>query len=250
ASGRRLSGLTNFWPRSRRSCWPVLCARREATNPKPRTSWESAVRDSCGVSRSSASSLRPQWRTLWYLSLYRRNLCNSNSQHSPPLFWPVVESSPPAYDAVLSLGNLMPVVRLIVCEKTSRWAVALRQVLRGRPPQIIETCSLTSSMSALAAAPASFVVLDVRENKIATALEWLDQAGRRFSLARLVVALRPEMAVTEVLFREAGAIDVLFATQQAASVARQAQRQLGQIPAEQLNLCQWLAERMPWPAYA
>jgi len=144
----------------------------------------------------------------------------------------------------------MPVVRLIVCEKAPRWSVALRHVLRGLPPQIIETRSLTSSMSALATAPASFVVLDVREKNLANALEWLDQAGQRFPLARVAVTITPEMASTEVLFREAGAIDVLFSTQQAASVAHQAQRRLTQIPAEQLNLRQWLAERMPWPAYA
>lgn len=139
---------------------------------------------------------------------------------------------------------------LIICEKSSRWAGALRAALAGRPPQVVETRSLASAMTRLAQSPASLVFVEVNERNAASVLEWLDKIHCRFPLARAVVAIDPTLASLELHFRESGSMDVLYSTQQAPSVARLARRHFARTPSEQLDLSQWIAERMPWSAYA
>jgi hypothetical protein len=144
----------------------------------------------------------------------------------------------------------MPASHLIVCEKSPHWAIAFRGALRDRPPQIVETRGLPSTTAALGEAPASLIILEITDTNLVAALEWIDKAGRQFPLARVLAALTPDESGVAPLLREAGAIEVLFSTQQAASVARLARRQFALAPPEQLTPRQWIAQRMPWSAYA
>jgi len=143
----------------------------------------------------------------------------------------------------------MPSACLIVYEKKPRWAVALRRALQN-PSLIVEVRSFTGVAAAIAAAPASLVFLDVQEKELQPALDWLDDVGRHFPQVRVLVALPQELASAELLYREAGAIDVLYFTLQVPAVARMAQRQLAQAPRDQLTVRESIAERMPWPAFA
>lgn len=144
----------------------------------------------------------------------------------------------------------MSAARLIVCEKVPRWAVALRRALGDRSRQIVETRSLISSLSALAESPASLVVAQITSVNIEPALVWLSTIHRDFPLARVVVALEPDLASAEPLLREAGAVAVYYSTLQAKPMARLARRQLALAPSDERDLWQWIAERMPWPTHA
>ena len=144
----------------------------------------------------------------------------------------------------------MPVPRLILCEKSPRWATAFRLALSGDPPQVIETRSLASCETELAASPDSLILMEVTEANRFGVLELMDRTSRRHPQARVLIALSEETAALEPLFREAGAIAVLFRTLEVASAARLARRHFQLAPSGPLGPREFAFQRMPWSAYA
>src|SRR6476660_9578414 len=104
----------------------------------------------------------------------------------------------------------MPACRLIVCEKTSHWAAALRACMGRRQPRIVETRSLAACKAELSQAPASLVAIEVTADNVEAALSFIASASQRFSRASVVVLLTADVARAAALFREAGAIDAVL----------------------------------------
>jgi hypothetical protein len=144
----------------------------------------------------------------------------------------------------------MPLCRFILCEKSTRWAAALRAALTKSQPQIIETRSLPGCEEALAASPASFIAVEVTIANLETALAFLRRTPSHFPNAATVALLSPETLAAAALLREAGAIDVAASVLASPRLARLAQRHHAQVPAEPLTLSEFVAQRLPWPAHA
>jgi hypothetical protein len=150
----------------------------------------------------------------------------------------------------LPIELIMPTARLILCEKTSRWAVALRRVLGPQSGVIVETRSLADCGRELAVAPASIVGVECTTENLDRVLTSLGDWSRHFAAARFValgdVALEPACP----LLQEAGCVSVLHSPPQARSLARMALRHLASAPQADLPLEESLVANLPWPAAA
>ena len=145
----------------------------------------------------------------------------------------------------------MNTCRLIVCEKSSHWAAALRLSLAGQPPELVELRSLVQVESALVESPASVVGMEISPANINAVLDLLERAGRHFHRARFVAFVASGFADAVLLLREAGAIDVLTTVLDAGRLARLARRHHAAAPASgPLTMRALAAERLPWPAHA
>jgi DNA-binding NtrC family response regulator len=140
--------------------------------------------------------------------------------------------------------------RLIVCEKSSHWASALRSALRYRPPQVVETRSLAGCEAALAESPSSLVAIEATANNLEALLGFITSVKQPFPRASVVVLLAPESLHAAPLLREAGAIDAITSVLQAPRAARLARRQLALAPKQEADVREFITQRMPWPAYA
>src|SRR5436190_2885022 len=144
----------------------------------------------------------------------------------------------------------MPTCRLIVCEKTSHWAAALRMATGTKQPQIVETRSLAGCEAALAESPASLVAIETTAANIEAASGFIVRVGVRYPQASIVALLAADVLAAGQLMQEAGAIDVVNSVFEAPRVARLAHRQFALAPQHQVDVFEFIAERMPWPAHA
>jgi hypothetical protein len=146
--------------------------------------------------------------------------------------------------------------RLIVCEKTSHWATALRLALSNSParakqqPRVIETRSLAGSETVLTESPASLVALEVTTANVENVVRFIIRSKERFPAAAPVALLAVDAAGVELLVREAGAIDAIRTVLDAQRLARLALRQCMLAPQPEIGLHELVAERMPWLAHA
>jgi hypothetical protein len=143
----------------------------------------------------------------------------------------------------------MPSARLILCEKTTRWAVALRRSLGKRQGTLAETRGMAQCSRELAASPASLVVVETTADNLAAVVAALPELGRRFPLARFV-AVGEAVDFAEGLLREAGVVSALATPRQARQLARLALRHVAHAPAADLPLAEAIWDRLPWPAAA
>jgi hypothetical protein len=81
----------------------------------------------------------------------------------------------------------------IICEKTSRWASALRlAIARETTPvkqPLHEVRSLTELAARLEVRPQSLAIVELHQDQVGNALLWLAAAERRFPQARFAAAL-------------------------------------------------------------
>ena len=139
--------------------------------------------------------------------------------------------------------------RLIVCEKTNRWATAMRAALGLSQRQVLETRSLAGCESALAEAPASLAAVEVTAANLEQVIDFVVQTGRRFPRALIVALLSEEAASAEWLLRETGVIDAVGSVLDAPRVARLARRHFAACPPAEVNLQELVSQRMPWAAH-
>jgi hypothetical protein len=135
--------------------------------------------------------------------------------------------------------------KLIVCERTGRWAVALRRELADVGVRVWETRSLADCRDELVENPASFAVIELGRNT-AGLLRLLASQSRRFPAARLAVVADRSQADFEWLMREAGAVHFLCSPRQIGLLARLACRHLAQAPAPQQSLTERIWSSLPW----
>lgn len=141
--------------------------------------------------------------------------------------------------------------RLILCEKTSRWAVAFRRAVRGplgqQSASIVETRSLAQCGQQLSAAPASIVAVETTADNLEALVGVLPGWLRRFPHSRAIALLDESLAAAELLLREAGAIAIFDSPSQAAAAVRLVRRHLARIPREAVPLEEAIAAGLPWP---
>lgn len=156
--------------------------------------------------------------------------------------------------------------RLIICEPTGRWAVALRRELTsyreltGDNP-VEETRSVAECWERLRNAPASFVVVELTRKNVDTLLKYMVHLEWRFPLARVAVVARRNpadcewAALYERLTRQAGA--VFFGTSLRSeephgvrALAGVAFRHLQQSPHPRRTISEEIWATLPWRSFA
>jgi hypothetical protein len=140
----------------------------------------------------------------------------------------------------------MTYAQVILCEKSGRWAAALRRALGQQTVPVAETRSLAQCGEALRTAPASLVALEVTGTNLEAAVSLIVHARREHPAARIGALLDDGAEPVEMLLREAGAVDVLHATRDAPRLAGLALRHLALAPRPELPLREQIAERLPW----
>lgn len=144
----------------------------------------------------------------------------------------------------------MPIARLILCEKTSRWAVALRRALGSRQHVLSQARSLAQCGRELASSPASLVAVECTADNLDQVLAAIGDWSRRYPHARLAAVVDASLEPAEAMLREAGAVCVLSSPRQARSLARQAGRHLARAPRSERPLNESIFERLPWARWA
>jgi len=140
--------------------------------------------------------------------------------------------------------NVVP-ARLLVCERTGRWAVTLRRELAEVGVRVWETRTLDYCWRELAASPASFVIVELAGD-IGTLLRRLARLGGEYPAARAAVVADRPLAQCEWLLREAGAVHFLCSPRQAGPLAQLACRHLAQVPPPPQSLTERIWATLPW----
>jgi hypothetical protein len=135
--------------------------------------------------------------------------------------------------------------KLIVCERSGRWAVALRRELADAGVRVWETRTLADCRDELVANPASFAVIELGANA-GGLLRLLTKQPRQFPLARVAVVADRSRAGYEWLMREAGAVHFLCSPRKVAVLARLACRHLAEVPPPQQSLAERIWAGLPW----
>ena len=144
----------------------------------------------------------------------------------------------------------MSIPRVILCEKSGRWAVAFRRALAVQGDFIVQTRSLAEATRQLAASPASIVAVEATAGNLEAVLAALPDWVRQFPHCRVIALLGAEVQAAETLLREAGAVAVLNATRDAPSAANLVRRHLETAPQAELPLEQAIERGLPWSKWA
>jgi hypothetical protein len=136
--------------------------------------------------------------------------------------------------------------RLILCETTSRWAVAFRRAIGKRSNVVYETRSLAECGRELATAPASLVAVEATSENLAAVVAAAVGWSRRFPSARTLAMASRAPVETELVLREAGVVAVLRSTREARAAARLVLRHLSRAPVAEMSLLESIFKRLPW----
>jgi DNA-binding NtrC family response regulator len=148
-------------------------------------------------------------------------------------------------DTTLLPENAAP-PRLIVCEQTGQWAVALRRHLAPAGPRIHETRTLADCWEMLAQGPAGFVVAELTRVNGEALLDRIVRCGCECPLARVAVVADRSLADVEWLVREAGAVHFCASPRRLEPLARIARRHLRQAPRPKRAMEERILARLPW----
>ncbi len=140
--------------------------------------------------------------------------------------------------------------RVIVCEKTGRWASALRRVLRDPPPRVTETRSLAGCWRELEQTPTSLVALEFAPEDSETLLRRLLELRSRYRRARAIVLAERGSEPFEWVLREAGAAHVQFSPRSLDATARLIQRHTDSVPPADIDFREAIRRRLPFAAAA
>jgi hypothetical protein len=144
----------------------------------------------------------------------------------------------------------------IVCERTSRWAAALRLALTkdDTAPQLRELRHLGELDAEVSARPQSIVAIEVHRGNFASVLQWLSRPRVRQQTARLAALVDRSLAsdsesVVGALF-EAGATAIAMSPRRLEEVLalERSQTQIAEITGPHESLMDRLLATLPWQA--
>ncbi len=140
----------------------------------------------------------------------------------------------------------MAVARCIVCERSEKWAVALRLPLQVVGHRVVETRSLDDCWNEVVASSASLVGVEATATNLESLVPWMRRLAAAFPRARVVVLGSRGLEAGEWLLREAGAVHVVFSPRQWQPLVRIAQRHLGAVSCPDDSDRQRIWRRLPW----
>jgi hypothetical protein len=134
---------------------------------------------------------------------------------------------------------------VIVCERTLRWATAIRRHL-GSDIRLRQTRGLGECAHELAAAPASLLALEVTRENLSGVLTLLSDLGRKFPLARAMVLAERGLEPYEWLLREAGAVHFTTSPREPDELARLATRHVNRVGVSETHWAARIWSSLPW----
>lgn len=140
--------------------------------------------------------------------------------------------------------------RLVVCERTGRWASALRRDWHDAAPRIHETRHRDDARSELHEARASLVIVEATVAQQVDTLRWLYGIVDEFPRASLCVVGDAGLSRTEWFWRDAGARWVHWSWRDLTPIIHVARRHLAQYPAADRTWREQLFDRLPWTSQA
>lgn len=138
--------------------------------------------------------------------------------------------------------------RLVICETTSKWAVALRRNLTsasGLP--ISETRGLEDCWQQAVASPASVVVLEITSANLEQVAAALPKYRVKLPQARVIVVGSRRLAAAEWLMRELGAVHVVFSSRHLRPLIGILHRHQRRVAAQQRSADTPPWRDLPWP---
>ncbi len=136
--------------------------------------------------------------------------------------------------------------RLLVCEATGGWAIALRRELVGLRLRVHETRSVVEAWAELARAPASFLVVELSRASVEPFLERLAWLEQDYPLARVAVVAERALEDCEWLVRAAGVVHFTTSPRQLTGLAQTVCRHLQTVPRSPRNLADEIWASLPW----
>jgi len=154
-----------------------------------------------------------------------------------------------ATSALLPENCLAP--RLIVFERTGRWAVALRRELSDRLSssqeiRIWETRGMEACRRMLSESPSALVVAEATRANIEELLAYVAQWSREFPASRIAVVTERSLAPYEAILRETAAVHVVYSTRQLREVAGLAIQHLRRAAMPLRTIHEQIWDDLPW----
>jgi hypothetical protein len=140
----------------------------------------------------------------------------------------------------------MAVARFLICERSGRWAVALRGVGQPGDPRVWETRSPEDCWRELEASPHSIVAVEATIANVESLVRWMKRVESGFPRAHVIVLAQRGLESGQWLLREAGARHVVFSPRDLRGVARMVRRHLAAMPADDDSTRQRIWRQLPW----
>ncbi len=147
----------------------------------------------------------------------------------------------------------MRAAEVIVCERTSAWAVAWRRAWQtpgAGPPRpalrLIETRSPDECREELAARPEAFVGVELTPERCDAGLDLLLHLAQRCPLAKAGVLADRQLAAYAELALELGALDFVTSPRRLLGLCELAARHAARRRASGLSLSQQIWADLPW----
>jgi hypothetical protein len=136
--------------------------------------------------------------------------------------------------------------RLIICERTGQWAVALRRELPQPDVRVHETRSVSECWELLGRCPGSFLVVELTRANADAVLDRMAWLERDFPLARVAVVAERSLGIYEELMRQSEAIHFTNCPRDLGPLACLACRHLDQAPRPQRSVTEQIWDSLPW----
>ena len=143
--------------------------------------------------------------------------------------------------------------RLIVYERSGRWAVSLRRAaasISRHDWELCETRSLPECLDAVRSSPDALVAIELSRRGAGDALSAIIAIGDQFPTARVAVLADRPMARHEWLARELGAVAVAASDRDLRPIVQIAQRHFRRLPAPPRSFRQRVMSELPWSSAA
>ena len=134
---------------------------------------------------------------------------------------------------------------LIVFESNGTWAAALRRLGLPAPLRMREVRTSGECRENLALSPNAIVTIAATQSNLAAVVDLLVELTDRHTGSTLMVLAERSLLPMELLFREAGAIHVVFSPRQLRHVVESAARYTSHFPVE-AGAADEVWERLPW----
>lgn len=134
---------------------------------------------------------------------------------------------------------------VVVCEKTGRWAAAIRRVL-GPAPGLCETRSWPACRQELRTRTAALVAVEVLPDNAEAVCRRLAELTKRSRHVQAILLADRSLRKIEWLLREAGAVHVLFSPGEIIRLRPVWERFRAQIPPVRTTFREQVWSRLPW----
>jgi hypothetical protein len=140
----------------------------------------------------------------------------------------------------------MTIARIIVSESSGRWAFALRSVLVNSGVVVTEVAGLANAFGRLGEDPRALLAFEATEACAEAGLGLLHSSRQQDPGCGVLVLLDDPLALSESLWREAGAIAVVASPRQLNLTARLIRRYFDKRETPPLTFREGVWQRLPW----